>query len=173
VFHVLHRHLAPRHPPHALSSLDYVMRRTRSSSDAAIQLLRCAPRMVPRGSDARPLGPQPLAERRRDGRSNRAWKRTGPTHRRAATHGVCAGSRLIPFAGSLPSSVFPHTTRSGGDEGIRTPDLCFAKAALSQLSYIPVRSLSCQPRLHLAPQRRCKCQRSARWFVPIAPFADG
>ena len=27
--------------------------------------------------------------------------------------------------------------RSGGDEGTRTPDFCFAKAALSQLSYIP------------------------------------
>ena len=25
----------------------------------------------------------------------------------------------------------------GGDEGIRTPDLCRAKAALSQLSYVP------------------------------------
>ena len=43
VFHVLHRHLAPRHPPHALGSLDSVMRRTSSSSDAAIQLLRCPP----------------------------------------------------------------------------------------------------------------------------------
>jgi hypothetical protein len=27
----------------------------------------------------------------------------------------------------------------GGDEGDRTPDLCNAIAALSQLSYIPVR----------------------------------
>src|SRR3989304_5804912 len=27
--------------------------------------------------------------------------------------------------------------RSGGDRGIRTPDLCDANAALSQLSYIP------------------------------------
>jgi hypothetical protein len=27
--------------------------------------------------------------------------------------------------------------RPGGDEGTRTPDFCFAKAALSQLSYIP------------------------------------
>ena len=35
----------------------------------------------------------------------------------------------------------------GGDEGIRTPDLCFAKAALSQLSYIPAQlsALSPQP----------------------------
>ena len=32
----------------------------------------------------------------------------------------------------------------GGDEGIRTPDLCFAKAALSQLSYIPFKQPSRQ-----------------------------
>jgi hypothetical protein len=31
---------------------------------------------------------------------------------------------------------------SGGDEGIRTPDLCRAKAALFQLSYIPAIPLS-------------------------------
>ena len=30
---------------------------------------------------------------------------------------------------------------SGGDKGIRTPDLCDANAALSQLSYIPIKSL--------------------------------
>ena len=29
----------------------------------------------------------------------------------------------------------------GGDRGIRTPDLCDANAALSQLSYIPMRFL--------------------------------
>ncbi len=30
--------------------------------------------------------------------------------------------------------------RNGGDEGTRTPGLCLAKAALSQLSYIPNRA---------------------------------
>ncbi len=35
-------------------------------------------------------------------------------------------------AGVLP------TVRYGGDRGIRTPDLCDANAALSQLSYIPL-----------------------------------
>ena len=58
VFHVLHRHLAPRHPPHALGSLDNVMRRTRCSSDAAIQLLRFAPMPCGLGSGARPLVPE-------------------------------------------------------------------------------------------------------------------
>ena len=35
--------------------------------------------------------------------------------------------------------LFPSTTllQSGGDEGTRTPDFRLAKAALSQLSYIP------------------------------------
>ena len=31
----------------------------------------------------------------------------------------------------------------GGDEGDRTPDLCNAIAALSQLSYVPKRNYEC------------------------------
>jgi hypothetical protein len=38
-------------------------------------------------------------------------------------------SLLIPY---MTVKMF-----SGGDEGTRTPDLCLAKAPLSQLSYIP------------------------------------
>ena len=34
-------------------------------------------------------------------------------------------------------SFFPVFIVLSGDEGTRTPDFCFAKAALSQLSYIP------------------------------------
>ncbi len=34
--------------------------------------------------------------------------------------------------------------RFGGDEGIRTPDLCRAKAALFQLSYIPSSHTTCR-----------------------------
>ena len=34
-------------------------------------------------------------------------------------------------------SFFFHFVKLSGDEGIRTPDLRLAKAALSQLSYIP------------------------------------
>ena len=48
----------------------------------------------------------------------------------------------------LPNSVaskpcvveFSLLLGSGGDEGIRTPDIRLAKAALSQLSYIPITS---------------------------------
>ena len=40
-------------------------------------------------------------------------------------------------AGQL-SRNFPSGKRYGGDEGVRTPDLGIANAALSQLSYIPI-----------------------------------
>ena len=35
------------------------------------------------------------------------------------------------------TKLTPQNKSSGGDEGTRTPGLCLAKAALSQLSYIP------------------------------------
>ena len=38
---------------------------------------------------------------------------------------------------SEQSLAVPHIVHYGGDRGIRTPDLCDANAALSQLSYIP------------------------------------
>ena len=37
----------------------------------------------------------------------------------------------------VDNSTFYTTFLIGGDEGTRTPDLCRAKAALFQLSYIP------------------------------------
>jgi hypothetical protein len=44
----------------------------------------------------------------------------------------------------LESPAHPHVQTDGktpgGDEGIRTPDLCRAKAALFQLSYIPIQN---------------------------------
>jgi hypothetical protein len=36
------------------------------------------------------------------------------------------------------------TKINGGDEGDRTPDLCNAIAALSQLSYVPVFNAKCR-----------------------------
>ena len=49
-------------------------------------------------------------------------------------------------SGSLPSTHMLVKTgcQECGDEGTRTPDLCLAKAPLSQLSYIPVDKL-CGP----------------------------
>lgn len=47
---------------------------------------------------------------------------------------------FVYFLSVRISLLVPHSTVktfSGGDEGTRTPDLCLAKAPLSQLSYIP------------------------------------
>ena len=67
---------------------------------------------------------------------------SGPAHRRA--------DWIIHLARGLPSIILDHQFNTlqnalssssvnplSGDEGIRTPDLRRAKAALSQLSYIP------------------------------------
>ena len=43
----------------------------------------------------------------------------------------------IQFNGRPPFPIVSPIFEPGGDEGIRTPDPCFAKAVLSQLSYIP------------------------------------
>ena len=40
-----------------------------------------------------------------------------------------------------PTKTDRRYVNIGGDRGIRTPDLCDANAALSQLSYIPTGSL--------------------------------
>ena len=141
VFHVLHRHLAPRHPPYALSSLTYVMRRNRRSSCAAIRLLRCpaptgrgrsgglaAQRRAP-ASWFPPLGRQALLR-------NSARQSAGPRGPRARLHAIrYSVPPAVPFR-----KLFAFSCRSGGDEGTRTPDIRLAKAALSQLSYIPAPS---------------------------------
>src|SRR5579859_3931221 len=47
-----------------------------------------------------------------------------------------AVSWILQYPGS--DRVCPEREHPGGDEGIRTPDLRRAKAALFQLSYVPV-----------------------------------
>ena len=79
----------------------------------------------------------------RGGRSNRLRRITarhiaGPLGSEAMMR-----AEPIPLPADRTSSILRTTPCSGGDEGTRTPDICFAKAALSQLSYIPV--LSTQP----------------------------
>ncbi len=144
VFHVLHRHLAPRHPPHALGSLDSVMRRTSSSSDAAIQLLRCPPAaaratgrtVVDLMPAAPPVAPQPgsaallrialrLRSRRSAAGGSTGLKRTGPAHRRAARQGRLCWSPL--FSSSNPVRfrslhLFPSLVEMRGFEPL-TPAL--------------------------------------------------
>ena len=48
-----------------------------------------------------------------------------------------ARSIRLGFPATCRSPRTPSTQRPGGDEGTRTPDIRLAKAALSQLSYIP------------------------------------
>ena len=65
------------------------------------------------------------------------FRQISPTYRRADhEQTICTAFLMICFSvRSLFSNV---SCISGGDEGIRTPDLRLAKAALSQLSYIPI-----------------------------------
>ena len=46
-------------------------------------------------------------------------------------------SKVIEKTLSGKDRGVPGIVTPGGDRGIRTPDLCIANAALSQLSYIP------------------------------------
>ena len=55
---------------------------------------------------------------------------------------VCARSSLFSSGLRLHYRSVHKPPVPGGDEGIRTPGLCFAKAALSQLSYIPFQAIS-------------------------------
>ena len=56
-----------------------------------------------------------------------------------SSHSQCAISCYSITEYYFPISPAFYEICSGGDEGIRTPGLCLAKAALSQLSYIPKR----------------------------------
>ena len=50
---------------------------------------------------------------------------------------LIAGGRNPAAAGRAGANSIGWPDGSGGDGGTRTPDLCIANAALSQLSYIP------------------------------------
>ena len=71
-------------------------------------------------------------------RSNR-YADYSPAYRRAAYTAtpIYALLAFVIAQQTLLPNGFPLTAPSGGDEGTRTPDFCLAKAALSQLSYIP------------------------------------
>jgi hypothetical protein len=148
VFHVLHRHLAPRHPPYALSSL------TQRDAEkltffhlllSAIRLLRCS---CLRGScpagglTAQVVLPVSWGDHLVDQTFH--LTHCGPAHRRADRDQSRSCSKfVIQFGRRLPvPNLSLSVLRSGGDDGTRTRDICLAKAALSQLSYIPM-GLAC------------------------------
>jgi hypothetical protein len=60
-----------------------------------------------------------------------------PAARRVVSWTSCGICLLYQEIGSLVSKYTLQNKVLSGDEGIRTPDLRRAKAALSQLSYIP------------------------------------
>ena len=59
---------------------------------------------------------------------------------------ACGGAALLKFIADHYEGEGKKVI--GGDEGDRTPDLCNAIAALSQLSYVPVFNAKC--RMHNA-----------------------
>jgi hypothetical protein len=99
-YHVLHRLLAPRHPPCTLSSL----------TGFSKVLLLCLPSVS-----------YSVVNERCATLSSRGAARSG--------------SRRSRYRRTDPASL-----DSGGDSGARTRSLRLAKPALSQLSYIPVRT---------------------------------
>ena len=162
MFHVLLRHLTPRHPPYALGSFLHVMRRSSSSTCryavGKVRVRACAqtPERLSRSAGVGPRVPPQTCVSRLDRRSTTnpprlslvlAAKQPGASPGcRSATACRDRSSCLIPFY--LPGEdaseclLLDQTSGQGlcpgGDEGARTPDIRLAKAALSQLSYIPI-----------------------------------
>ncbi len=106
---------------------------------SAIRLLRCSTDRGPNRRSAGQLGRPgpPQTSLPRPSTAKPLATDCGPALRRAATRMAnVLPPRSVPPPGrsrQMPLLVRPLS----GDEGTRTPDFCFAKAALSQLSYIP------------------------------------
>ena len=66
-------------------------------------------------------------------------RQVDPAHRRV-TKPCGSATYLVMFWSRFLTLTSPSFLEPSGDEGIRTPDLRRAKAALSQLSYIPERA---------------------------------
>ena len=129
VFHALHRLLAPRHPPHALSSL------------AALIPSPIGFHQPRKRSCFKPLVPTPMC-----------WdKSNDPFHSQGSCRVICeatltatelsknqschdrwAGARALASAAARTQISW-----SCGDDRDRTGNLRLAKPALSQLSYVP------------------------------------
>jgi hypothetical protein len=111
--HVLHRLLAPRHPPYALPVLTKI---------SPLQCIRTNPDTSPHAQDAVGLGLGKIYSVVKDRRSPIPNPDTGP------------------FQAGPPSrgGAKKHLRRPGGADRDRTDDLRLAKPALSQLSYSPV-----------------------------------
>jgi hypothetical protein len=138
-YHVLHRLLAPRHPPNALLALDQLLhlsKNPRSRGPGFSVPCRGHPPSTELHSHPRGRTNQAaLAAQRRPRRQDLCFLSTmsiKPRTRRIT-------SRLEPLFLSAIASHQIRTWRpgSGGGERDRTDDLLLAKQALSQLSYTP------------------------------------
>ena len=116
-YHVLHRLLAPRHPPCALSSL---------TTTTGISLL--------------PGGRCLVVNQFSYILTNSSVKEHETAATLAASSQNSVKPRTLPTSRAWLNSEFilPTRPRFGGAEGDRTPDLRLAKPALSQLSYGPL-----------------------------------
>ena len=152
--HVLHRLLAPRHPPDALIALEIrppcAGRSTsfddrRHTDPVATECDGC-PLSIARMS-------APLARIAPDNAA-RTRHRTISTMPKSTPRARRAGSRegLRPTQGQSPNQR-RHHPGGGGGERDRTDDLLLAKQALSQLSYAPKPDASCSTR-RLPPTRQ-------------------
>ena len=128
--HVLHRLLAPRHPPCALSSLTTTIRATTLEHSSAYYR-EIGPYAVfkdhPRGEPASPTGLGTFAD---SARTEAHFLRSALPRERHTLSGkhTCPSLRCLLF----------FSREGDGAEGGRTLDLRLAKPALSQLSYSPL-----------------------------------
>jgi hypothetical protein len=143
-YHVLHRLLAPRHPPNALLALDQLLHLSKNLGSP--RNIQGGPRLSvpcrghppstelhshPRGRTTRPHAPR--AARRRPRRQDLCFLST------MSQNLARSGSRQRFEPRILYGNRFPPDPEPGGGERDRTDDLLLAKQALSQLSYTPVR----------------------------------
>ena len=137
--HVLHRRLAPRHPPFALCSLTITT--DRATEDGSTMKLCTRPAIL---SSQRKLVPVFNCQR--------AGLEPGPAGGRSEAqgsglpfreaHNLELLRRFRRLSSSLVSAFFPFATpvpEIGGADRDRTDDLLVANQALSQLSYSPSR----------------------------------
>ena len=124
--HVLHRLLAPRHPPRALCSL------TPSASDQAVMSRGAV------GISDNTAKSKILTSISTDHISS--WK--GAIHV-CGSQGRCLGSQRVGWSvtsrsrARISDRMGLAARRDGGDEETRTPDPLLAKEMLYQLSYVP------------------------------------
>ncbi len=139
--HVLHRLLAPRHPPNALTStLDRSTRRSQGQTPPAnasrMKTLFSKARSRRLAAVSQNASDLLLEQRRR--RMASALPDTPSSRCQRSRRAPTSATANFGFARSgPPRPAAPPRGAPGGGERVRTVDLLLAKQALSQLSYTP------------------------------------